>query len=74
MEREREMSLSLPLSLSSKPQTAFLFSLSRPSHSVFLSLCMYVFEVCPFVLGDCEEPVLNIDCVCFRVRVRVCTC
>lgn len=46
----------------------------QPSHSVFWRLCMYVFEVCPFVLRDCAEPVLNIDCACVRACVseRVC--
>lgn len=62
-ERESERAEVRSLCLSLVKPTDRLSPLSQaPSHSVFLSLCMYVFEVYPFVLGDCARLVLTIEC------------
>lgn len=63
LRRERERAEVRSLYRSLVKPTGRLFPLSQPpSHSVFRRLCMYVFEVCPFVLGDCARLVLTIEC------------
>lgn len=67
VQRKRAEVRSLSLSTVSPPP-----SLPRPH--LFGKLCMYVFEVCPFVLEDCGQLVLTIECVsaCGGGRGGVC--